>query len=197
MAFSKQKTLAKINPSDALFDRVVAILERARGNVVRAVNSEMTVAYWHIGQEIVHELQGGNERAEYGQRVIEDLSEKLARRYGKGFSETNLKYFRLFYQTYADRVPEIRHKAGDESSGIQIRHKPCDELKPNQTTQKKGGVLDDMSLAVEKSASIKGFSSQLSWSHYRVLTKVEHKNERLFYEIEAEKEGWSVPVLER
>jgi predicted nuclease of restriction endonuclease-like (RecB) superfamily len=37
----------------------------------------------------------------------------------------------------------------------------------------------------------------LSWSHYRILTKVENKNERLFYEIEAEKEGWSVPVLER
>ncbi|MEA2113503.1 MAG: DUF1016 N-terminal domain-containing protein, partial [Patescibacteria group bacterium] len=42
-----------------------------------------------------------------------------------------------------------------------------------------------------------GFSPSLSWSHYRTLSKVEHKNERLFYEIEAEKEGWSVPVLER
>jgi predicted nuclease of restriction endonuclease-like (RecB) superfamily len=54
-----------------------------------------------------------------------------------------------------------------------------------------------MSLAIEKSATIKGFSPILSWSHYRTLTKVDHKNERLFYEIEAEKEGWSVPVLER
>ena len=40
-------------------------------------------------------------------------------------------------------------------------------------------------------------ANRLSWSHYRTLSKVEHKNERLFYEIEAEKEGWSVPVLER
>jgi predicted nuclease of restriction endonuclease-like (RecB) superfamily len=63
-------------------------------------------------------------------------------------------------------------------------HKPC-------------GVLDDLSLAVEKSETIQGFSSLLSWSHYRTLSKIEHKNERLFYEIEAEKEGWSVPVLER
>ncbi len=54
-----------------------------------------------------------------------------------------------------------------------------------------------MSLSVEKSEDIQGFSSRLSWSHYRTLSKVEHKNERLFYEIEAEKEGWSVPVLER
>jgi predicted nuclease of restriction endonuclease-like (RecB) superfamily len=54
-----------------------------------------------------------------------------------------------------------------------------------------------MSLAVEKSESIQGFSPSLSWSHYRTLTKIENINERLFYEIEAEKTGWSVPVLER
>lgn len=176
--------MVKAPSAHSLFGRVVSILEQARANVVRSVNSNMTIAYWLIGREIVQELQGGDERAEYGQRVIEDLSEKLKHRYGKGFSETNLKYFRLFYQTYAERVPEIRHNAGDE-------------LKPNQTTQKTRGVLDDMSLAIEKRDLIKGFSSLLSWSHYRALTKVEHKNERLFYEIEAEKEGWSVPVLER
>jgi len=120
----------------------------------------------------------------YGKQAIEDLSEKLTRRYGKGFSETNLKYFRLFYQTYADRTPEIRHK-------------PCDEFKKNKKHKQFHGILNDMSLAVENSDCIKGFSPELSWSHYRTLTKVEHKNERLFYEIEAEKEGWSVPVLER
>jgi predicted nuclease of restriction endonuclease-like (RecB) superfamily len=65
-----------------------------------------------------------------------------------------------------------------------IHHKACD-------------VLDDLSIAIDKSSHIQGFSPALSWSHYRTLTKVENKNERLFYEIEAEKEGWSVPVLER
>jgi predicted nuclease of restriction endonuclease-like (RecB) superfamily len=54
-----------------------------------------------------------------------------------------------------------------------------------------------MSLAVEMSDEVPGFSPVLSWSHYRTLTKVENKNERLFYEIETEKEGWSVPALER
>lgn len=46
-------------------DRVVSILERARANVVRAVNSNMVIAYWLIGREIVQELQRGEERAEY------------------------------------------------------------------------------------------------------------------------------------
>lgn len=97
---------------------------------------------------------------------------------------TNLKYFRLFYQTYAHRLPEIRHKS-------------CDELSQVKKGRKSVGVLDDMSLAVQGDHLIKDFSPQLSWSHYRVLTKIENKNERLFYEIEAEKENWSVPVLER
>lgn len=181
----KQIEKAKQTP---LFDRIVSILEQARVNVVRAVNSNMVIAYWLIGHEIVQEIQGGEERAEYGKKVLKELSGKLTKRYGRGFSSTNLKYFRLFYQVFSDRSPAIRHKACDElqfaPEPSQICHKVCD-------------VSGDLSMAVEKSGSIKGFSSTLGWSHYRTLTKVEHKNERLFYEIEAEKEGWSVPVLER
>ena len=43
----------------ALFERVVSILEQARGNVVRAVNTQMVLAYWLIGREIVQQVQGG------------------------------------------------------------------------------------------------------------------------------------------
>ena len=43
--------------SDSLFDRVVSILEQARTKVVQAVNSEMVIAYWLIGREIVQEIQ--------------------------------------------------------------------------------------------------------------------------------------------
>jgi len=178
----KLKELAK--PEDSLFDRVVTILEQARTNVIRTVNSEMVLAYWYIGREIVQELQKGKNRAEYGKQIIKELSAKLNKKYGKGFSSTNLWYFRQFYVVYSNRRPKIRHKACGELISMEKLHKPC-------------GVLDDLSLAVEKSEALQGFSPLLSWSHYRTLSKVEHKNERLFYEIEAEKEGWSVPVLER
>jgi len=173
--------------AEKIFSKIAAILDRARANVVRNVNSEMVLAYWHIGREIVEHVQLGEGRAEYGQRVLEALSERLVRQYGKGFSVTNLRYFRLFYQVYADRTPEIRHKACDESmseSKKKKHRKACD-------------VLDDLSLALEHADRLRGFASGLSWSHYRTLTKVENKAERLFYEIEAEKEGWSVPRLER
>src|SRR5450759_3900115 len=80
-----------------LFERVVGILEQARAGVVRAVNSRMVLAYWLIGREIVQAIQGGERRAGYGQRVVEELSLKLVRRYERGFSVTNLWYFRQFY----------------------------------------------------------------------------------------------------
>ena len=169
---------------NSLFDRVITILEQARTNVVRTVNSEMVLAYWHIGREIVQELQKGEDRAEYGKQIIKELSAKLNEKYGKGFSTTNLWYFRQFYVVYSNREPKIGHKACGELISGEKLHKAC-------------GVLGDLSLAVEKSEDIQGFSPLLSWSHYRTLSKVEHKNERLFYEIEAEKEGWSIPVLER
>ncbi len=170
--------------SDGLFDRVMNILERARTQVVHAVNSSMVIAYWLIGREIVQAIQGGDERAEYGKQIIKDLSVRLNKNYGKGFSTSNLWYFRQFYVVYSNREPMILHKACGESDSVEKLHKPC-------------GVLDDLSLAVEKSDLIQGFSPALSWSHYRTLSKIKNKNERLFYEIEAGKEGWSVPVLER
>jgi len=198
--------------NDALFDRVATILEQARANVVRAVNSNMVLAYWLIGREIVQEIQGGGGRAAYGDAVVKGLSVRLKQRFGRGFSTSNLKYFRQFYQTFADRVPMIGHKVGGqleappiifhESSGESgpegIGHKACDQLKNTDAKRHDpGDVLADLSLAIEHPEELRGFSPLLSWSHYRTLLAVENRNERLFYEIEAAKENWSVPQLER
>ena len=63
MTKPKRKTaVKKAEHPDALFGRIVSILEEARGNVVRAVNTNMVLAYWMIGREIVQELQGGEMR---------------------------------------------------------------------------------------------------------------------------------------
>jgi predicted nuclease of restriction endonuclease-like (RecB) superfamily len=185
MSDKNQSELIVVPEKSNLFDKVVSILEQARSNVVKSVNSNMIIAYWLIGRAIVEEIQGGEERAEYGKKVVTALSKKLNKKYKKGFSTTNLWYFRQFYLAYSKRQPLILHK-------------PCGELLYEEKLYDESHhVLNDMSVAVERSDAIEGFSSVLSWSHYRILSKVENKNERLFYEIEAEKEGWSVPVLER
>ena len=157
---------------DALFGRVVSILEQARGNVVRAVNTNMVLAYWLIGREIVEALQGGEVRAAYGKKVIEDLSGRLTERYGQGFSVPNLKNFRQFFQAYPGRGASIGYPAGSQLSGAVI-------------------------LSPEGHESAQGFSPQLTWSHYRALMRVENVAARDFYEQEASECGWSKVQLER
>ena len=56
---TEQKPINRVKQPEALFGRVVSILDAARGNVVRAVNTQMVLAYWLIGREIVQELQRG------------------------------------------------------------------------------------------------------------------------------------------
>ena len=167
---SNARVSSPTGTADALMGRVVSILDQARAQVVRSVNSSMVIAYWLIGREIVQAVQGGEERADYGRQVLADLSAILSTRYGRGYSVTNLTYFRLFYQTYADRTPEIRHTVCDESTSTRL---------------------------VAGKVVLQGFSPNLSWSHYRTLTAIEHLPERSFYEIEAERSTWSQRELER
>jgi hypothetical protein len=138
---------------------------------------------------------------------------RLAARYGGGFSETTLQYFRKFYQTYADRCPQIPRPMGVESAlldaatpisrprGVEslptppasaapaIGHPAGDELK----------VADPLA-AIQHPAgskSLTGFSPQLSWSHYRALMRVEKPAAREFYEREAIAGSWDKRTLER
>jgi hypothetical protein len=158
--------------SNALFERVVSILEQARATVAHTVNSQMVIAYWMIGREIVEEEQQGEARAEYGKRLIEELSFRLTKRYKKGFSTTNLRYFRQFYLTYVNRSPKIRPLTGGE-------------LPMNKKSHPIGGE------------SAEGFHPALGWSHYRALMRVEDQRARSFYEIEAAKNNWNKDQLER
>lgn len=97
----KNKPLSKNN----LFVRISEIIESARGTISKTVNSEMARAYWLIGKEIVDEEQKGRERAEYGKKTIEKLSQDLTARYGAGWSLSHLWHVRQFYVLYKNRLP--------------------------------------------------------------------------------------------
>ncbi len=153
-----------------LFNRIVSILEQARSDVVRAVNSNMVMAYWLIGREILHEVQGGAKRATYGKQTIEQLSEQLTEKYGPGFSAANLRNFRQFYEMYPDRL--IHYPMGSELNVKENRY-------------------------LESNEHANGFSPTLSWSHYRALMRVEKPEARVFYEREAIAAAWDKRTLER
>ena len=76
----------------------------------------MLRAYWNVGREIIEEEQKGHDRAKYGKGIIKDLSIRLSKEYGRGFTETNLKYMRQFYQTFGNS-----HALRDELSWTHYR----------------------------------------------------------------------------
>ena len=160
-----------------VFQRIQAILEEAREQVARSVNSTMARAYWLVGREIVEEEQRGLSRANYGDQLIAHLSGRLQSQFGRGFTQTNLKYMRLFYLNYPALLDfEIRHATRDEST------KPIES----------GGLE-----AGRANIATGTLNPNLSWTHYRLLTKIQSPYARAFYEIETVRNHWATRELER
>ena len=127
------------------YTQIKDILSTARSKVLAAANFAMVEAYWHIGKSIV-EKQGGETRAEYGTKLLSELSAQLTADFGKGFNTVSLRNIRQFYLTFPIRS---------------------------------------------------ALRSELSWTHYRLLMRVENEQSRQFYLDECVKSVWSTRQLER
>ena len=92
-----------------LYNDIKNLIIQAKKEVYSAVNSTMTQTYWNIGKRIVEEEQEGKERAEYGKALLKKLSVKLAKEFGKGYSEDNLKNMRRFYFAF-QKSETLSHK---------------------------------------------------------------------------------------
>lgn len=105
---TKTLTVVKQNYT-VLLAHIADVISQARAKVVRDIDATHAIAYWHIGRVIVEYEQHGQSRAEYGDVLMRRLSYDMTKRFGKGFSETNLKMMRLFYQAFP-----IRQTVSDE-----------------------------------------------------------------------------------
>lgn len=92
--------MSDIVKKDDFYLNIKNILQTARDSAYRQVNFIMVEAYWNIGKQIVQEEQNGEDRAEYGSNLIKNLSKQLTSDFGKGFTTTNLKMMRQFYNTF-------------------------------------------------------------------------------------------------
>lgn len=154
-----------------LYREVRAVLEQARTSAYRAVNTAMVQSYWQIGRLIVEHEQGGRKRAAYGEAVLEELSRRLTAEFGRGFDVTNLRSMRLFYRRF-----EIRDTASPESS------------KAHAGSSRLLRAVEPIRDAVRL---------ELSWTHYRLLIKVEHAAARDWYATQAATQQWSTRQLDR
>lgn len=139
------KSVKKEENVDSVFNTIKELVVNSRSRVYSVVNTEMLNLYWNIGK-IIMMIQEGDERAAYGETILDKLSQKLTAEFGKGFSKRNLERMRKFYLYF-----------------------------PIATT----------------------LSSQLSWSHYLEIIKIDEEQKRNFYIKEAINTGWSVRELQR
>jgi len=149
------------------YNRIAELLRNARNTVIQSVNKTMVYTYFEIGRAIVEEEQKGKIRAEYGKKIIKELSQKLTHGFGKGFSLRNLEQMRKFYLVYGKQI----------------------ETENNKKTQTLSAELDKTENQYPE--------FNLSWSHYLFLMGFDNIEERRFYEIEAYNNNWSLRELRR
>lgn len=97
------------NKTEIFYENILNILKNSRENVLKIVNITMVKTYFEIGRLILEEEQKGEYRATYGKELLKNLSIRLTKEFGKGFSETNLKQMKTFYDVY-----KIRQTVSDE-----------------------------------------------------------------------------------
>ena len=100
MILNKMNTLERNQPTDKLYTEIAELLQSARYAVATQVNTTLLVTYWNVGRLIVEDEQNHQQRAEYGNKMLKQLSKRLSNDFGKGFSVSNLQFMRRFYQKY-------------------------------------------------------------------------------------------------
>lgn len=172
--------------NENFYKQVFTVLKQARNYANKTINFAAVLANWHIGRLIVEEEQSGKKRAEYGKYLIKELSGRLTKDFGKGYDETNLKLFRKFYVEFP--VWHVQNAKGDSVSNL---------LPEFELLQK--GDSSCHQLETTESQNIKPYILRidLSWSHYRLLMRIENYEARQYYIYEAANEGWNVEQLKR
>lgn len=91
-----------------LYKDTCRIIEEARTRAYLAVNTSLTTRNWLLGERIAKEELGGDERAEYGKRIIAALADLLTAKYGNGFDKSSLYKYVKFYRMFPEIVAAVR-----------------------------------------------------------------------------------------
>lgn len=160
----------------ALLTAIGQAHQTAQRHAVQAINVALTLRNWLIGYHIYEYEQHGNDRAAYGDRLLENLAKDLHGRLGRGFGPRNLFRFRDFYRCYPILSSVMAKFELTLPYPSSIRFQPLD-------------WQDDAYFA--------RIFHELPWTHFLELIRIDEPLKRAFYEVEALKNRWSVRELKR
>ncbi|MCQ2198000.1 MAG: DUF1016 N-terminal domain-containing protein, partial [Bacteroidaceae bacterium] len=143
------------NRAEQLAVKIETLILEARQKVASVVNTAQVYTYFEIGRYIVEDEQGGKTRAEYGKGVLKRVSERLTKRFGKGWSVDTLEKSRRFFIVYSNSATVQRN---------------LNESKISATVSRKSDATE----MVTTGDKIRRFT--LSWNHYQALCHVKGYN---------------------
>lgn len=163
-------------------------------SAVKAINKHLTIRNWLIGFYIVEFEQNGEDRAKYGEKLLQKLADSLNQ---NTLSFRNLKLFRQFYVSY----PAIGQTVSAQLNQLDLQWQSLITQTSFNEIQK---ITDPLNIANLSSSSQNKYQvapekliSKLSFSHLTLLLTFKDSIKRTFYEIESIKGNWSVSELKR
>ena len=180
------KSNANLN-ADFITD-LKSIVSTARNLSFRAANLMQVACNWLLGWRLVEQEQQGKARADYGKRIIEEASKVLTENFGNGFSETQLRNFRKFYQMFS--FLQIQQALPAEFKNEILKIQQTLSAKSIQSPKRQSDAL--IQQQVEQP-----LLPQLSWSHYECLMRVADLEARTWYMQEASSQQWDYRTLKR
>ena len=99
--------------TDDILKDMCGIIESSQKSAYQAVNTLLVQRNWLIGYRIAEEELGGEERSEYGLKIIKKISKELTQLYGKGYDRSNLYHCLKFYKTFPQIVDTVCRQSGN------------------------------------------------------------------------------------
>jgi len=168
-----------MNNFGLLIDKIFNAHEHLNIHAVKTVNTCLTLRNFLFGYYIVEYEQNGNDKAKYGEKLLENISESLSAKGLTNISAAELSRFRQFYSVY----PQILGTLSQKSLNL-----------PKQIL---GTLSQELKIAENTSIDPVKLVTNIPFSHISELIKIDDSLKRLFYEIEIIKGAWSVRELRR
>jgi predicted nuclease of restriction endonuclease-like (RecB) superfamily len=172
-----------------LISRCEETHQLTRTTAARATNKALVIRNFLLGRYIVEFEQNGSNRAQYGESLLQELSNALKTSIGRGFSVDNLESMRRFYTAYSANILPIKSETPSRILKNQI----------SETLSRISSVdlSDWKNPTAQQITRLQSELNLLSWSHYVTLLSVTNPDERSFYEIESAANDWSLRELKR
>jgi predicted nuclease of restriction endonuclease-like (RecB) superfamily len=184
------------------FERLVTAIGQAHVDLAaqasRAVNTSLTLRNWLIGLHIEEYERRGVDRQQYGEKLLDRLSDSLTEKGVTRCDRRELYRYRQFYLAYPRIVETLSPQLASllpPGTDARIRKSPTPELEREARAGTGVNIVETPTPQLGVGAS--EVLAKLSFSHIAELLQCGDETQRAFYEVESIRGNWSVRELKR